>query len=126
MSTEEGSAHSKDTRLHAAVFVLPLVACSAICVAALIALWMAPLQNTRYAPGYSEKAFRAVAVGDSEGRVLDLLGEPLEQTFNYASDLPRTYLWYTKPIGPSQNYALRNIVIEDGQVAQIYSQIWLD
>lgn len=113
--------HSKNTRLRAVVSALPLVTCAAMCVVVLIA----PCCNTRYAPGYSEKAFRAIVVGDSEERVLDLLGEPLERDPS-VNDPSRTYLWYAKPIGPSQSHLLRNIVIKDGQVTQIYSQIWLD
>jgi hypothetical protein len=80
--------------------------------------------NTRCAPGYSEEAFMTIEVGDSEEKVLDLLGEPLERS---ASVNPlREYLWYTKPIGPSENYLLRNIVVEDGKVVRVYSQAWWD
>jgi len=35
-------------------------------------------------------------------------------------------LWYTRPIGPSENDLLWNIVIEDGRVTRVYGQIWLD
>jgi hypothetical protein len=117
--------HSKNTKLRAIVLALTLVTCVAGCVVVQNIQLTAVSRNTRYAPKYSEKAFRAIVVGDSEERVLDLLGEPLERSSG-VNDLSRTYLWYAKPIGPSESHLLRNIVIKDGRVTQIYSQIWLD
>ena len=35
------------------------------------------ITSTRHAPGYSEKAFEGIKVGDSEAVVLKALGEPL-------------------------------------------------
>jgi outer membrane protein assembly factor BamE (lipoprotein component of BamABCDE complex) len=35
-----------------------------------------PYGNTKYAPGYSEKAFRSIRVGDTEASVVAKLGEP--------------------------------------------------
>ena len=117
--------HSKNARLWAVLLVLSLVTCAAICIVVLNIRVIAPRRNTRYAPGYSERAFGTIVVGDSEERVLDLLGEPLERDPS-VNDPSRTYLWYAKPIGPSENHLLRNITIKDGKVTQIYSQIWLD
>jgi hypothetical protein len=34
-------------------------------------------EDTRFAPGYTEKAFHSIAVGDPESRVTNLLGAPL-------------------------------------------------
>jgi hypothetical protein len=113
-------------RLRVVVLGCSLVMCLGIGMFALNFLWIAPRRNTTYAPGFSEKAFRTIVVGDSEERVIDLLGEPLEQTIDYNTDPPGTYLWYAKPIGPSENHVLRNIVIRDGRVARIYGQIWRD
>jgi hypothetical protein len=81
--------------------------------------------NTRCAPGYSEEAFKTIEVGDSEEKVLDLLGNPLERSSD-VNNPAREYLWYTKPIGPSENYLLRNIVIEGGEVVRVYSEDWWD
>ena len=39
--------------------------------------------DTRFAPGYSEDAFRAIAVGDSEDVVRRRLGEPLFESVFY-------------------------------------------
>jgi len=117
--------HSKNARLRAVVLVLSLVACAAMCIVVLNIRVIAPSCNTRYASGYSEKAFGAIVVGDPEERVLDLLGEPLERDPS-VNDPSRTYLWYAKPIGPSENHLLRNIVVKDGEVTQKYRQIWLD
>ena len=42
--------------------------------------------DTRFAPGYSEEAFRAVVVGDSEEVVRGRLGEPLFESVFYLPD----------------------------------------
>jgi len=118
------SAHSKNARLRAVVLVLSLVTCAAICIVVLNIRVIAPRWNTRYAPGYSERAFGTIVVGDSEERVLDLLGEPLERGSS-VNDPSLTYLWYAKPIW-GESHLLRNITIKHGKVTQIYSQIWLD
>jgi hypothetical protein len=69
-----------------------------------------PWHNTRYAPGYSARAFYSVAYGDSEQRVLELLGEPLER--NPASQNPAyIYLRYSKAIGPSETHLSRIILL---------------
>ena len=116
--------HSKNARLRAVVLVLSLVTCAAICIVVLNIRVIAPRLNTRYAPGYSEKAFGGIVVGDSEERVLDLLGEPLERGSS-VNDPSLTYLWYAKPIW-GESHLLRNITVKDGKVTQIYRQIWLD
>jgi len=112
------------------VWVLLLTVCSSVCIigACVIAMGVLPSiprLNTRYAPGYSERAFMTIEVDDSEERVLDLLGEPLERSAG-ANNPSREYLWYTKPIGPSENYVLRNIVVQDGKVVRVYHQTWWD
>lgn len=119
--------HSHSARPKTVVWGLLLAVCLSVCIVALGVLWgRIPRLNTRYAPGYSERAFMAIEVGDSEGRVLDLLGEPLERSASVYQGHYREYLWYTKPIGPSENYLLRNIVVKDGQVVRVYSQVWWD
>ena len=115
------SVHSTNKVLWGAAVGLILVVAAVL----LGLLVIAPLRNTRTAPGYTERAFRAIRVGDSEERVIDMLGEPLERTPG-RSDPSYIYLWYAKPIGPSENHLLRNIVIKDGEVIQVYRQIWLD
>lgn len=119
-------SRSKKERLRTVVLGWLLIVCLGTGMVALNILWIAPRRNTTYAPGFSEKAFRAIVVGDSKERVIGLLGEPLEQTINYNTDPPSTYLWYAKPIGSSENHVLRNIVVRDGSVARIYGQVWLD
>lgn len=110
-------------RLEHAVWGLLLSAGCLICVLAI----GFPRLNTRYAPGYSEAAFMAIAVGDSEKRVLDLLGEPLERKSDVYYDSTREYLRYTRPRGRRlEHYLLRNIVIEEGRVVEAYRMVWWD
>lgn len=116
--------YSKTARLRTVVLVLSLVMCAAVCIVVLSIRVIAPRLNTRYAPGYSERAFGTIVVGDSEERVLDLLGEPLERGSS-VNDPSLTYLWYAKPIR-GESHLVRNITIKHGKVTQIYSQIWLD
>jgi hypothetical protein len=119
--TSVRSVHSTNKALWGAALGLILVAA----VVLLGLLVIAPLRNTRTAPGYTERAFRTIKVGDSEERVIDMLGEPLERAPS-RSDPSYIYLWYAKPIGPSENHLLRNVVVRDGEVTQVYRQIWLD
>lgn len=97
---------------------------SAVCLICGLAIGF-PRLNTRYAVGYCETAFTAIEVGDSEERVLDLLGEPLERAAD-VNDPTREYLWYTKSKGPSEHYLLRNIVVEEGRVFRAYRMVWWD
>jgi len=116
---------AKDKRWPVIVLGFLMVGCLAVSAFALNMLVVTPLRNTEYAPGYSGKAFRAVAVGDSEERVLDLLGEPLERNSN-AQDLPHVYLRYSRAIGPSESHLGRVILLKGGQVARIWHEIYLD
>lgn len=45
----------------------------------LLRVYLAATEDTEYAPGYSERAFRAVELGDAEAEVLAALGEPLSE-----------------------------------------------
>ncbi|HOG45738.1 MAG TPA: hypothetical protein PLJ35_08870 [Anaerolineae bacterium] len=98
-------------------------------------LWLlTPMRNTRYAPGYSEQAFRAVAVGDSETRVsLSLLGEPLLRTATAgacpeggATGGPCSHLWYARPMNPDQGYLWRRVTIQAGHVVRTGRGLWWD
>jgi hypothetical protein len=101
------------------------VACLAVSSFTLYLSIVSPILNTEYAPGYSGRAFRAVAVGDSEERVLHLLGDPLERNPN-AQDPSYVYLRYSRAIGPSDSHLGRVILLRDGQVARIWDEIYLD
>jgi hypothetical protein len=109
----------------AAAVGLLVVACLAMSTLTLYLSIVFPVLNTEYAPGYSGKAFRAVAVGDSEERVLHLLGEPLERNPN-AQDPSYVYLRYSRAIGPSESHLGRVILLRDGQVVRIWHEIYLD
>lgn len=54
--------------------------------------------DTSYAPGYTERAFRAVSVGTVPAQVESLLGKPLTESWTYGSrygtqDVPCAILW---------------------------------
>lgn len=101
------------------------VACLAILTFTLYLSIVTPILNTEYAPGYSGKAFRAIAVGDSEEEVLRLLGEPLERNPS-VQDPSYVYLRYSRAIGPSESHLGRVILLRDGQVARIWHEVYLD
>jgi hypothetical protein len=94
-------------------------------VFALNTLIITPILNTEYAPGYSERAFGVVAVGNAEERVLDLLGEPLERNPS-AQDPSYVYLRYSRAIGPSDSHLGRIILLRGGRVIRIWHEVYLD
>ena len=101
------------------------VACLVVSTLTLYLSIVSPVLNTEYAPGYSGKAFRAVAVGDLEERVLHLLGAPLERNPS-AQDPSYVYLRYSRAIGPRGSHLGRVILLKDGQVVRIWHEVSLD
>lgn len=101
------------------------IACLAVSTFTLYLSIVTPILNTEYTPGYSGKAFRAIAVGDSEERVLHVLGEPLERNSS-AQDPSYVYLRYSRATGPSDSHLGRVILLRDGQVVRIWHEIYLD
>ena len=96
-----------------------------LCILGFYTLLIAPARHTEYAAGYSAKAFRAIAEGDSEERVLDLLGEPLERNPN-SQDPSYVYLRYSRGAGPSSRYFSRIILLKDGRVVRKWREVHLD
>jgi len=94
------------------------------CVVVYFAFWV-PGRNTVYAEGYSEEAFASVRAGDTEAQVLARLGPPLVHNAAIPGYEP-AYLRYTAPKGPSENFLLRALNIEDGHVTRVYSETWYD
>ena len=86
---------------------------------------LAPIVNTEYAPGFSEKAFSAVEIGDTEAQVLDLLGEPLERDPSQ-QDPSYVYLRYSRARGRSDTHRARIILLRDGRVTRVWHEVYVD
>jgi hypothetical protein len=105
--------------------VLVLFICWAFMLLLLDFALIHPWRNTEYAPAYSARGFRAVAYGDPEQRVLDLLGEPLER--NLVPEYPAyVYLRYSRAIGPSETHLARIILLVDGHVTRKWHELYRD
>lgn len=86
---------------------------------------LAPVVNTEYAPGFSEEAFAAVQIGDTEAEVLALLGEPLERNTN-SQDPSYLYLRYSRARGRSDTHRARVIQLRNGRVTRIWHEVYYD
>jgi hypothetical protein len=79
--------------------------------------------DTEFARGYSDARFTQIRVGDSEGRVKSLLGEPVAVV-----DRPEEntkVLFYTRSPN-SSHYRLRAVRVTRGLVEGKISKIWVD
>jgi hypothetical protein len=76
--------------------------------------------DTIYAPGYSENAFRKIGAGQLEEEVLALLGEPLEKKLSPASG--HEY-WYYSEHGPRYQNFWNKIVIFDPSSERVSRKI---
>lgn len=81
-------------------------------------------EETVFAPGYSKKSWNAVRIGDTEDRVIQLLGEPLSR--DQGGDGSRFYRYSAQ--GPrNTNYRARGIFFSaSGRVARIKAEFYLD
>jgi hypothetical protein len=105
--------------------VLALIVCWATMAFIVNYSAITPLCNTEYAPGYSGRAFRAVAYGDSEEQVLALLGEPLVR-HDGGSGGADLYLMYSRPAHSNGNYFSRIIILRGGRVAGKLHELYVD
>ena len=79
-------------------------------------------EDTPYAPGYSDSAFRKVREGMTEDEVRDLLGQPLDR---WSLDNNRFGRRWSK--SPSDgNYKLRVVIFTEGKVTRKTSEFYLD
>ena len=69
-------------------------------------------EDTEYAPGYSDKAFRKVVDGMTESDVYALLGQPLSTL--YSRDGETAMTWTRSPSG--KYYRWRVVYFVDGKV----------
>jgi len=84
-----------------------------------------PSIDTRYAEGFSEKAFAQVRVGMTKGEVLSLLGAPLGDAFAQASS-QWTFSQDGKCTWADWAWLGRTIVFRDDRVVEKISRVWYD
>jgi hypothetical protein len=87
--------------------------------------------DTEYAPGYSEAAFDSIQIGDSEEKVLAVLGEPIDRVTldpSNCGDCTQTMTFLAYSHSPSSaSYVSRVIVIDDaGRVIEIRHEVYWD
>jgi hypothetical protein len=81
-------------------------------------------EDTVYAPGFDERSFRSVAIGDSREAVLERLGEPLER-WNAAPNGVETWSYTASP--GTHSYWLRSIRFDDrGRVTKKDAEFYVD
>jgi hypothetical protein len=75
--------------------------------------------STRYAPGYSEGAFKRIHVGMGTNEVLQVAGKPLHQGYNSPD---RSWYWrYTDCDDSFSTYKMRMLrITNNGVVAEIF------
>lgn len=83
--------------------------------------WAIGESRTVYARGYSDAAFKAVRMGDSEERVLQLLGPPV-QKFDYPISPDFTWAYTVDRFSKSHSYRRRQVRFgRDGRVIETQS-----
>ena len=104
--------------------------------------WLAADATTVYAPGFSERRFAEVRVGDTTGQVRARLGPPLEQVrvgemagrvrarlgpLEQQDRMPNVKLWvYSLGAAPTSNYKRYWVIIEGDKVAGFVDDYWWD
>jgi hypothetical protein len=79
-------------------------------------------EDTFYAPGYSDAAFRRVTIGMTEGEVTALLGRPLG-----TRQLPSGEASWSFTRSPGDHsYRLRAIIFKDGVVRRKIHWLYVD
>ena len=80
------------------------------------------ITDTEYAKGYSDLRFRQISVGDTQERVVDVLGEPLIK----GKSRNRGEWWnYSRSPG-STHYLYRGLQLKDGVVVAKISHFYVD
>ncbi len=82
-------------------------------------------EDTVYAPGYSDEAFRMVRVGMSQLEVRSLLGEPLD-VYGPGARRDDVVGWrYSKSAGGA-SYRIRTVHFQSERVVRVSSRFYLD
>jgi hypothetical protein len=79
-------------------------------------------EDTEYAPGYSDSAFRKIHKGMSRTEVLAILGPPLRTVDQGAG---RESLAYSRS-PRDKSYRERVVILENGKVFRIIQQFYVD
>lgn len=79
-------------------------------------------EDTVYAAGYSDAAFRKVSEGMTEREVAELLGEPLEM-YSVEPDLVG---WRYARSADDSSYHVRAILFRDGRVVEVFCEFYVD
>jgi hypothetical protein len=86
--------------------------------------------DTKYAKGYSDKAFNKIEIGMTEEEVLNLIGEPLTRwtPFSHTNSPNKAhYIGLQYSESPSStNYRLRQVYINNGVVAEVIGYFYVD
>ena len=78
-------------------------------------------EDTQYAPGYSNAAWRKVTEGASEGDVVALLGQPIAKM-----ELGGVIAWnYSRSPG-DHSYRIRSVHFQAGKVVAVRSLLYSD
>lgn len=83
---------------------------------------VAAREDTVYASGYSDAAFRKVSEGMTERDVAGLLGEPLEM-YSVEPDLVG---WRYARSADDNSYRVRAILFRDGRVVEVFCEFYVD
>ena len=89
--------------------------------------------DTEYAPGYSHAGFNKIRIGLTEQEVLDILGEPLSRWSPYSYRGKTRWpekahfvaLAYSRSPS-SKSYRLRQVILDNGVVAEIRGYFYGD
>jgi hypothetical protein len=85
--------------------------------------------DTRYAAGYEHPKFRAIEIGMTEQQVIEILGEPLSRWCPYQfCDCDKAhFVGFEYSESPSDtHYRLRQVYLDQGKVAEIRSEFYID
>jgi hypothetical protein len=90
-------------------------------------------EDTVYAPGYSDRAFRQVEIGMSQQEVLSLLGEPIspfrltgEPLMDWSRAFPAEWCWEYSHSPSDSDFRIRCVYIENGKVVGKRAGYWVD
>lgn len=87
---------------------------------------LADKEDTVYATGYSDEAFRRIRPGMSEQEVADLLGAPLEKYSFEGDDGVERVGWRYSKSAHGQSYRIRAVVFDEGRVMTVFREFYLD
>ena len=79
--------------------------------------------DTVYAQGYSESAFRDIEIGESEAQVLATIGTPLSVA-NIQEGRDRVFQYSDRKC--DSPFRIRSVRVTDGRVSEITTGIWYD